>query len=146
MDLIRELPLTNKGRVLRKSIAFDGGAGTGAQGAITLFSVTGTVRAFVTAFCTENLAGATATIEVGISGATATVIAQTTATDIDAGEVWHDASPDASIEADSVSGGHIITNGADIIATIATADISDGELTFVCEWEPLSADGEVAVG
>ena len=116
---------------------------SGAQGTKTLFTVTGTVLIRMCAVCRENVAGATGTISVGISGATAAIIALTTGTDIDAGEIWNDATPNASIEAASTLAQYIITNGADIIATIATADLTDGLLDFYCFWEALSEDGNV---
>lgn len=118
-------------------------AANGAQGAKTLFTITGTVLVRLCAVCTENLAGATGTISVGIAGSTAAIIALTTATDIDAGEIWNDATPNSSIEAASVLAQYIIANGADIIATIATADLTDGLLEFYCFWEALSENGNV---
>lgn len=131
---------TSKGKVVRKT--FDG-AVDGAQGAVTLFTVSGAVRAKIVGFCTENMAGATATIEVGISGGTALIIALTTATDLIAGEIWHDASPDAEIEADSVAVPNIIADGNDVILTIATADLTNGTIVFVCEWEALTVGAKV---
>ena len=139
--LLRSNALASK--VTRKNVAFDGSAGNGAIGTVALFTVTGTVLVKITPVCTENLVDATATIEVGISGDTATLIAQTTGTDVDANEIWHDATPDADIEAASVMKEFIITNGQDIILTVATAAVSDGTIDFFCFWEALSADGYV---
>lgn len=126
--------------VTKKTIAYTGAANLGAQGATTLFTVTGDVIATIFAVCSENLAGATATIEAGISGNTAALLAQSTATDIDAGEVWIDTGP-ATIEA--VPADKILTNGTDIIQTIATADITDGTLTYYCLWVPLTSGSTV---
>ena len=96
------------------------------------------------AVCSTNLAGATATIQAGIAGSTAALIAQTTATDIDAGEIWHDASPDASAEAvsDAIKD-MVIANGADIGYEIGTAAVSAGVITFHLWYWPLDADGAV---
>lgn len=126
--------------VTKKTIAYDGSTGKGDQGATTLFTVTGDVLVSVFAVCSESLAGASATIEVGISGNTAALVAQTTATNINAGEVWVDTSP-ATVE--SVPADKILTNGTDIIETVGTADITDGTLTYYCMWVPLTTGATV---
>lgn len=126
---------------------FDGGT-TNARGdhdgtgdPATLFTVTGDVLVVVFAKCTEDLAGASATIEVGVTGNTAALIAQTTATDIDNGDVWRDSGP--AVGAEALNDPIAIVGGLDIIETIATANITGGELTYYCLWIPLSADGNV---
>jgi len=134
------IPITSKGLIASKTIAYAGTAGKGAQGATTLFTVTGDVTAAVFAKCTEDLAGASATIEVGISGNTAALIAQSTATNIDTGEIWLDTSP-ATVESTPTE--KLLIGGTDIIETVATADITDGTLTYYCLWSPLSSDGDV---
>jgi len=136
-------------RQVEKTITFDGGTANaigdhdGTGDPFDIFTVTGTVRAKVFAICTTNLAGASATLEVGTAGTTAGIIAQTTATDIDAGEIWHDASPDAQVEAASVATENIIANGADIVGTCGTANITAGVIKFICLWKPVSTDGNV---
>lgn len=134
------VPITEKGLIESKARAYTGAAGLGAAGASTLFTVTGTVIVSVFAVCSENLAGDTATIEIGIAGNTAALIAQTTATEIDNNEVWVDTAP-ATVEAPIAD--KIIGAGQDIIETIATADITDGTLTFYCLWHPVSSDANV---
>jgi hypothetical protein len=126
--------------VASKTIAYTGAANLGAQGATTLFTVTGDVAASIFAVCTEDLAGATATIEVGISGNTAALIAQTTATNIDNGEVWATTSPANPL---AVPADKVIAAGADIIQTVGTADITDGTLTYYCLWVPLTVGASV---
>ena len=89
---------------VEKSITFDGGTtndigdfnGTGNTG--NLFTVTGRVALTILAVCTTSLVGASATVEVGTALSTAGLIAQTTGTNIDVNEIWHDATPDASVE------------------------------------------------
>jgi hypothetical protein len=95
----------------------------------------------ILAICSVNLAGATATIEVGTSATSAGLIAQTTATDIDANEIWHDASPDATVELTSVLLDNIVTD--DVIQTVGTANITAGEIDYYAMWYPLSEDGNV---
>lgn len=114
-------------------------AGTGNPA--TLFTVTGDVLVYILAKCTTLLAGATATLEVGVTGNTAALIAQTTATDIDAGEVWRDTGP--AVGAETINGAFMIVDGLDIIETTGTADITAGGLTYYCMWYPLSSDGDV---
>ena len=92
------------GAYATKTVTFAGGTtndmgdfdGTGNP--YTLFRVTGTVLMKLFAVCTADLAGASATLEIGTALSTAGLIAQTTATNIDNNEIWHDATPDASIE------------------------------------------------
>lgn len=128
---------------VEKSVTFTGAAGLGAVGTVDLFTVTGSVKVKIYAVCETDLAGATATIEVGVTGSTAGLIAQSTATNIDANELWHDATPDAPIEASSVVAEKIIVNGLDIFATIANANITGGVIKFIVEWSPVSIDGSL---
>lgn len=127
---------------LSKSITYVAGT-TGAIGATTLCTVTGTVALSIFGVCSTNLAGVGATIEVGTAASTAGAIAQTTATDIDANEIWHDATPDKSIELTSVVIQNIVTD--DVIQTIGTAAISGGVMTYYIRWAPISPDGNVVI-
>ncbi|MDY6833787.1 MAG: hypothetical protein SVY53_03185, partial [Chloroflexota bacterium] len=94
--------------VVRKSITFAGGTpnaigdhdGTGDPADV--FTVTGDVIVRLTAVCSTSLTfDANATIELGIAGNTAALIAQTdlTVEGMAAREIWHDATPDSEIEA-----------------------------------------------
>lgn len=130
--------------------AFDGGTADargndgGSNDPFTLFTVTGEVLVRIFGICTTSLAGATATLEVGVTGNTAVLIAQTTATDIDANDVWFDSTP--SVRADALSnlpGATIIVGGSNIIETVGTTDITSGNISYVCLWRPLSHDGNV---
>lgn len=125
-----------------KQVAFTGAAGLGAVGTVNLFTVTGTVLVSVFAVCSENLAGATATLEIGISGNTQGVIPQVTATDVDDGEILVSGGGLGTVENLSAES-KVLTGGTDVIATVGTADITDGTLTFYCLWRPLSDDGNV---
>lgn len=110
----------------------------------TLFTVTGDVLVRIFGVCTTLLAGATATLEVGVAGNTAALIAQTTATDIDADEIWNDTSPAVGVDTlANITGPHVIVNGLDIIETVGTADITAGNIYYICLWRPLSPDGNV---
>lgn len=141
----------NGWRQAEKLITFAGGTtnaigdydGTGDP--FDIFTVTGTVRVKLYAICETNLAGDTAQLQVGVdvTGQYAKLIAQTTATSIDAGNIWHDASPDSSAELDSVAAETIIANSKDIVGEVATANITSGVIRFMCLWKPVSRDGKV---
>lgn len=107
----------------------------------TLFTVTGIIVAKIFATCTVTLVGATATVEVGVAGQTAGLIAQTTATNIVANEVWVDATPDTFVEPTSSLTERIVTQN--IIETVGTANITAGNLRYVLIWYPLSASANV---
>lgn len=126
------------GITVLKSITFS--ATSGAQ---SLFTVTGDVILRVFAICKTNVASAGGcNIEVGVSGNTAVFVTTTDATLLAANEIWHDATPDATIEADSVSVAYIVSNGQDVILT-PSATLDSGAVTFYCQWRVLSDDGNV---
>lgn len=112
----------------------------GVNNPLTLFTVTGTVAMKLFGICTVDLVGA-AKVEVGTALSTASLIAQTTATDIDANEIWHDATPDASIELSSVATEKIVSQN--VIETSSAANITAGNIYYICSWYPLSPDGNV---
>ena len=102
----------------------------------TLFTVTGTVFMKLIAVCTADLAGATATLIVGTAKDTDGLLVSTTATDIDVGEIWHDATPDNSVEATTVAAEKIVNQN--VIQTAGTANITGGSLKYICLWRPAS--------
>ena len=114
-------------------------------GAVNLFTVTGDLIVKIVAACSVNVASAAAgNVEVGVAGSTDAMIATTLATDIDAGEIWHDASPDSDIEALSTMREYIIVGGANIILT-CSAQIDSGTIAFYAFVTPLSNGAGVAV-
>lgn len=119
----------------------DGGTGD----PFTLFTVTGTVEVKVIGVCTVDLASAGGgTVSVGTAINNAGIIASTNATAIDAGEIWHDATPDSSVEASSGVTSwlpKIVTQ--DIKEYIGTADVTAGQVYYICQWRPISAGGTV---
>ena len=116
---------------------------TGATGAHTLFTVTGNVLVQVFGICDTNLAG-TATVEIGVAGNTAGIIAQIAdAEGLDDGDNWVDATPEVGVSA--LPGSFIINDGADIILTIGSTALTGGVVDFYCLWRPLSSDGSVTV-
>ena len=138
MNLKQEYPITLS-ELATKSIDCTGAT------PITVFTVTGDVIVKVIGIVKTALTTSDAiTAELGVSGDTAKLIAQVAdATGLGQHEIWHDASPDATIEASSVWNEWIISNGQDIILT-TTGTVTDGDITFYAYWAPLSSDGDVA--
>jgi hypothetical protein len=130
------------------TVTYDGGTtnaigdfnGTGEPH--TIFTVTGTCHVKMFAVCETTLTiDAAATAEVGTTATTAGLIAQTAGDAIDVNEIWHDATPDASVELTSVIQENIVSD--DIISTTATANILTGVIRYICLWKPFSFDGNV---
>ena len=130
-------------QTVRKTITFTGAANLGAQGAVPLFTVTGEVLVErLSAFCTVDLVGATATLALGVTGSTALFVAATTATDIDLGDFWFDTTPDPNGFALPAALKDIAITDY-IIGTVGVADITAGAIRLDVLWRPLSADGSI---
>jgi len=124
---------------------YDFTADTGAQAAYTVFTVTGDVLIHALfGICQTSVTGA-GTIELGIVGNTAALIAQTTAADLIENEIWFDGSPTTTLEKiDFTALSLVITNGTDISFLIGGgADVTAGVINFHCIWSPLSTDGNI---
>jgi hypothetical protein len=134
------IPIDGLGFTETKAITYVAGT-TGALGATTLFTVTGTVAIRMFAVCSTLLdqTGATATLEVGIVGNTAAIIAQSNATTIDEGEIWYGTNPPTV----GVLPGQLILAGTNIVQTIAGNTVKEGVLTYYCLWYPISSNGNV---
>ena len=134
------IPITGLGLIGNKAITY-ATATTGATGATTLFTVTGTVAVRVFGVCGLTLVGA-ATLEVGITGDTARILAQIAdATDLATDEIYLDATPTLKVEA--LPAQVIISNGQNIIQTIGSTALTAGQITYYCLWTPISEDGNV---
>ena len=138
-DRLNSVVLDNK---LSKTITFVGTT-TGAITTHALATVTGVVAVQLFAICSVDVASAGGTVEVGTADTTAGLIAQTTATEIDAYDIWHDNSPDASIELTSVLTHKIVSRNVGY--KIAGATLTAGAVTFYLMWTPISADGNVVM-
>ena len=115
---------------------------TGEVSAKTIFTVTGTVRVRLFATVVTALtSGGSSTIEVGTTINTAGIIAQTTSTNLIAGEIYHDATPDSSVELETVVPTKIVTES--IKEKITTATVTGGAMVYSLLWQPVSADGNV---
>ena len=124
---------------------YDFAVDTGAQAAYTVFTVTGNVLFhYIIGVCATGLTGATSTVELGVSGNTAALIAQATGTDFIANELWHDASPSTTLEQLDPTGlAFAVSNGQNVIMTIGTANLTAGKMNFYCLWSPLSVGSSV---
>ena len=110
-----------------------------------LFTVTGDVLVRIFGVCTVDLVSAGGgTLAVGVTGNTAALIAQETATDIDANGIYISATQVAgAVALATVPGPFVIVNGLDIIETVGTADITAGNIYYICLWRPLSPGSSV---
>lgn len=122
-------------------VTFGAGHTNGAPATLTLFTVTGLVEMRIFAHVEQALAGASATLAVGTSITAGGLIAQTLGTDMAAGEIWHDATPDASVELSTVSAAKLV--GQDVKLVIASGTLTSGRLMFTCIWKPMSDDANV---
>jgi hypothetical protein len=150
------VPITSNGLTTKKTITFAGatadawGNDGGALDGAAIFTVTGLVFFQVIADCDTFLTGATATVEVGITGDTAIFMPTETATQIDAGQIWlnsasNDTYFEGGAEQEAVAGNipKYILNGNDVLLTVTTADVETGVLDFYAIWTPISDDGDV---
>jgi hypothetical protein len=117
-------------------------ATTGAVASHALFTVTGVVDVTLFAVVGTDVVGS-GTIEVGTALSTAGLLAQVAGTALDANEIWHDGTPDSSLELDSVLTKKIITQS--IAYKIATDTLTGGTIKFYLSWTPISSDGNVVL-
>lgn len=141
-SLFGELPnMVSKRMTFAGATTNDPGDFDGTGNPATLLTVTGDVELIVFGICKTDLAGANATLEVGVASGTAQLIAQTTATSIDAKMAWNDATPGLT-QAKQTSP-VIVGVSQNVIQTVGTANITTGVIDYYCFWRPLSTDGNV---
>lgn len=126
--------------------------GTGERGdkdtigaAFPVFKTTGEVKVIVYGVCTTTLVGA-GTIELGVAGNTPLILPQVSdATTIAAGDVWVDSSVGeiGGFVATSLPAASYLVNSQTIIEKVATADVTAGQMYYVCLWLPISSNGNV---
>lgn len=146
MKLIRQL--SGLYVPVRTTVTFVAGT-TGAVGQHTLFTITGRVEVkLLSAFCTTDLAGATATISVGTVTTVDALIGLTTGTDIDLNDWWTAAAPAAGPKnvLEVVTGGGGASQGKkllheNITYDVLTAALSAGTLVIDVLYRPISDDG-----
>jgi len=85
-----------------------------------------------------TLVGA-ATINVGTSKDVTGLLAQVAdATSLQVNEIWHDATPDASVELATVAVENIVANSLNVLLYNGTTNITAGAIRFIVSWYPLS--------
>lgn len=131
------VPIVTLGLTASKAITYSA-LTTGAVGTTTLFTVTGSVAVRIFAIASGVDLTGSGTLEVGVAGNTASLIAQTAATAIDVGEIWATTSPATVL---ALPGQFIVAG--DIIQTIGTNTVTAGTLTYYALWAPISSDGNV---
>lgn len=125
------------------SVAITFAAGTtGSVATHEILTVTGLVRIRMIAVCSTNVAG-TGSIQLGTEDATNGWIASTTGTDIDAGEIWIDATPTETNGNYSTLVLDKVVNGVDVGYEVTANTLTGGVVTFYYWWEPLNSTGAV---
>lgn len=135
------MPLASrKLRRVLKTITFDGSAGGGAIGKVSVGTVSGTVVIeSLQAVCKTDLAGATATVSLGTATVVDGLIGVTTATDLDDGKLWA-STPIAGIT-DAVKDKVV---NEDISIDVLTADVIAGAIEIDIQYRSASKDGYIA--
>lgn len=125
-------------RRFQRTVTFDGTAGSGATGTVTLATVTGRVLLDALAiYCTTSLTGASASMTLGVTGNTSALLGATTATNLTAGKLWSNATPPTGYG--TAFGGNVLA--ANLIITISTANVTGGVVSVEALYRPLSSPG-----
>lgn len=144
-------------KLVSKTITFDGSAGNGAVGEVTLFTVTGIVVVnLIMSQCVTDLteAAATATISLGTTTTPQAFNQNINAVDIDAGEFvgGGDTTPAGgglTLKHHIIAAGQVnniavdVVCDEDIVWTIGTQNVNGGSITTYLQWTALSQDGRV---
>jgi hypothetical protein len=113
-----------------------------------VFTITGMVRVYLWAECTEDCASAgdTAQISFGHESDTAAFIAATNEDALDAGDIWYDVTPTTFIDTPANVIFDRVIMGLDVGYEITGEATTDGTLVFHACWEPLSIGASVVAG
>lgn len=112
--------------------------------AFPLFTTRGEVKVICYGVSTVTPVGA-GSIEVGVSNSTAIIIPQIAdATGLTAGKTYVGTAAKAGgFTAADLPAAVYLTNGQTILEKVATADVTAGNIYYVCLWIPISADATV---
>ena len=128
-------------RRFSKTVTLSNAAGSGAIGTVAIATVTDAVLiTHIVARVTTTLAGSSATVELGTAANTAALIAQATATTLAAGDFWIGSTTPAGVASAVVDK----AVKGDIVLTVATANVTAGEIVFDIFFLPLSTNGNLA--
>lgn len=145
-------PESGVSRSSYKSFTFDGTAGKGAIGNCTLFTITGAVHVVsIDAVCTTTVTvdggTGTASLSLGVTNATTTFIAATTANTITStNKHWKDTTPVANAAAQA-AGQQDIVISQNVVAAVTSSGtqlVNGGVIQFRVVWFPVTSDGTVA--
>lgn len=130
---------------ITKTIAFTGAAGNGAVGLVTVFTLSGLIYCVkCLVWCTEDLVSAGGgSVSLGSTANVAGLIAVTTATGIDNGEMWLTTAPGVG----TVAVPSVMSNafwGSTISIDVTTGAVTDGTLVFYLEYIPISNGATVS--
>lgn len=118
---------------------------TGAIGSHTLFTVTSNVLLSVFGIIDTSLdSSGGPTIEIGVIGNTAILVAQGTAKNYADGDVYVDGT-DTRVGAAVIPSTFIINDGLDVLLKITGATLTAGVVDFYCLWRPLNSDSNIIV-
>ncbi len=128
-----------------KSITFDGAAGTGAVGAVPLFTVTGSlIVVYILGIVTTTLTGASGTLALGTTSHTSEFIAATTATTLTTtNNIWMSTTATAgSMAMPALIKEQVVTENILMTAAVS-AGVTGGVMRIDCYWMPLGAGATV---
>ena len=133
-------------RLLRGRKAFAATAGNGAQGAVAIADVSGQIELWARPliYCSESLVGPLAVIDEGVTGNTNAWNTDVVATDIVSGR-WAFTDSGIVVGTGPLDNISLLGVSANILLTVKTADISDGQLDFFIWWRPLSSNGNLVL-
>lgn len=118
-----------------------------AQSPKTVFTVTGEVlaRVWVSSNTTVTSASNNGTLAFGTTDTTGRFVAAITCngTNLTAGDVSGATATTVDSDPLLLTGNWVAINGADIIATIGTNDMTAGNLSIYCQWIPCGTDSSV---
>lgn len=122
----------------------DGSTTAWTQAAHRLFTVTGLVKCRVIGLVTESLTGA-GTLAVGVAGATGCFIEALAdaGTECIAGDIISNYSTGASVAVPAVGQEWVYVSSTDIDLLIGLVNITNGQISFYCEWLPISVGATV---
>lgn len=133
-------------RTTTKTLTLTGAANLGQSASpITLFTVTGAVDiSAIAGFCTTSLTSAGGgTLALGVTGSTSLFIGATTATTLTStAGIWVSTTATATGIALPAATKDIVIM-ANILGTVAVADITAGVLVIRVYWLPISLDGNL---
>lgn len=146
MKLIRVgTDLPNPVQKLDKTITFTGGAGAGAVGTVTVFTISGIINVIrLIPYCTDSLISAGGgNISLGRTGGLTSLIGATVATALDVGHHWTTTTPSFAFVALPALFNNSLYNST-VLIDVTVADVTAGTIVFHLEYTPISAGATIS--